>query len=170
MRGRILPWALEELELGHDVLELGPGAGAATDLLRTRVRRLTCVELDRDLAARLRARLSGANVTVLCENATATSLPGASFDAVVCFSMLHHVPAPAAQDRLLAEAARVLRPGGLFAGFDVVAGRLTRLIHLCDTFVAIDPAGFGKRLTAAGFGNAVIEPGSAGFRFHARRV
>ncbi|GHF16232.1 hypothetical protein GCM10010359_17110 [Streptomyces morookaense] len=33
------------------------------------------------------------------------------FDSVVCFTMLHHVPTPAAQDRLFAEAHRVLRPG-----------------------------------------------------------
>jgi hypothetical protein len=44
--------------------------------------------------------------------------------------MLHHVPSAALQDRLLAEARRVLRPGGVFAGFDGVASWLFRVIHI----------------------------------------
>jgi ubiquinone/menaquinone biosynthesis C-methylase UbiE len=43
-------------------------------------------------------------------------LPDAAFDGVVCFTMLHHVPSALLQYRLLAEVARVLRPGGVFAG------------------------------------------------------
>jgi len=33
----ILPWTLEGLNLGSDVLEVGPGPGVSTDLLRPRV-------------------------------------------------------------------------------------------------------------------------------------
>jgi 16S rRNA (adenine1518-N6/adenine1519-N6)-dimethyltransferase len=42
-----------------EVLEIGPGLGALTDRLAGSVRRLTAVELDRDLAATLRGRYSG---------------------------------------------------------------------------------------------------------------
>ena len=38
------------------VVEIGPGAGAITELLAPRARRLIAIELDRDLAARLRAQ------------------------------------------------------------------------------------------------------------------
>ena len=38
----ILPWTLEGVNLGADLLEVGPGPGVSTDLLRTRVARLTC--------------------------------------------------------------------------------------------------------------------------------
>lgn len=42
-----------------DVLEIGPGLGALTDRIAGTVRRLTAVELDRDLAAALRTRYHG---------------------------------------------------------------------------------------------------------------
>jgi ribosomal RNA adenine dimethylase len=50
----ILPWTLEGLNLGSDVLEVGPGPGASTDLLHARVARLTCVETDHGFAEKLR--------------------------------------------------------------------------------------------------------------------
>ncbi|HTS63817.1 MAG TPA: hypothetical protein VMH28_17460 [Candidatus Acidoferrales bacterium] len=52
----ILPWTLEGVNLGADLLEVGPGPGVSTDLLRTRVARLTCVEIDRVYADKLRRR------------------------------------------------------------------------------------------------------------------
>jgi ubiquinone/menaquinone biosynthesis C-methylase UbiE len=93
-------------------------------VLRTRVPRLTCVESDRRLADKLRRRLDP-SVCVRCDDAMAMSLPDESFDGAVCFTMLHHVPSVAKQDRLLRDVARVLRPGGLFAGTDslYIAGR-----------------------------------------------
>ena len=55
---------------------------------------------------------------VLCDSATAMSLPGAAFDRAVSFALLHRVPSLALQDLLLAEVARVLRPGGIFGRTD----------------------------------------------------
>ena len=54
IREVILPWALGETDLGDDVLEVGPGYGATTDVLSESVPRLTSVEIDDDLAAMLR--------------------------------------------------------------------------------------------------------------------
>jgi len=165
----ILPWTLEGLHLGSDVLEVGPGPGASTDLLHARVARLTCVEPDRRFAEKLRQRLDQ-KVRVMCEDATAMSLPDESFDGAVCFTMLHHVPSVAKQDCLLREVARVLRPGGLFAGTDSLYSRLFRLLHLFDTMVVVDPVTFAARLEAAGFSEVqvdVMEPYA--FRFRARK-
>jgi SAM-dependent methyltransferase len=165
----ILPWTLEGLNLGPDVLEIGPGPGVSTDLLRTRVVHLTCVETDRRFADSLR-RLLGQSVRVLCEDGAAMSLPDDSFDGAVCFTMLHHVPSVAQQDRLLREVARILRPGGLFAGTDSLYSRSFRLLHLFDTMVVVDPATFAARLEAAGFGEVhvdVMKPYA--FRFRARK-
>lgn len=36
---RIIPWVLEVADLGDDVLEVGPGPGLTTDVLRTRTAR-----------------------------------------------------------------------------------------------------------------------------------
>src|SRR5688500_8161916 len=108
----LLPWALNGVELGDAVLELGPGPGVTTRLLATRVRALTAIELDPVLATRLRNE----GYDVVEGEATALPFGDATFSAVVCFTMLHHLPDPAAQDRLFAEASRVLRTGGVFAG------------------------------------------------------
>ena len=165
----ILPWTLEGVELGSNVLEVGPGPGVTTDLLSPRVARLTCVEIDRRMAESLSRRTAGRNVTVLCEDATRMSLPEASFDGAVCFTMLHHVPSPALQDRLLAEVARVLRPGAVFAGTDSLYSFPFRLLHLFDTMVPVDPGGFPKRLEAAGFTEVRVDTNPYAFRFRARR-
>ena len=108
----VLPWTLEGLDLGSRVLEVGPGYGAITDILRGRVAQLTCVEIDAKLAEHLRRRTLTQNVTILCEDATRMSLPDSDFDAAVCFTMLHHVSSARLQDQLLREVARTLRPGG----------------------------------------------------------
>lgn len=165
----ILPWTLEDVNLGSDLLEIGPGPGISTDLLHRRVSRLTCVEIDRLYAEKLRRR-SADNVHVLCEDATKMSLPDQSFDAAVCFTMLHHVPSAALQDCLMTEVARVLRPGGMFAGTDSLYSRSFRMLHLCDTMVVVDPATLPSRLRSAGFDDVhvdVMKPYA--FRFRARK-
>jgi ubiquinone/menaquinone biosynthesis C-methylase UbiE len=166
---RILPWALEGVDLGSQLLEVGPGPGVTTDLLRTRVERLTCVEIDPALAGDLARRTAGSNVTVLCEDAAAMSLPDQAFDAAVSLTMLHHVASAALQDRVLAEVARVLRRGGTFAGTDSVSSPFFRLLHLGDTLVPVDPWTFGARLQGAGFTDVRVDLKPHAFRFRATR-
>ncbi|MGA2424895.1 MAG: class I SAM-dependent methyltransferase [Terriglobales bacterium] len=166
----IFPWVLDGLDIGPSVLEIGPGPGVTTDLLRTRVDRLTCVEIDQRFADSLGRRMAGHNVTVLHQDATAMPLPEATFDAAVSFTMLHHVPSEALQNRLLAEVCRVLRPGGVFAGTDSLYSRAFRLLHLFDTMVVVDPRTFPDRLKAAGFDEVqvdILQPYA--FRFRARK-
>src|SRR3954468_12788831 len=117
VEGQLLPWVLHGIKLGRDVLEIGPGYGVTTRALVDRALRLTIVEIDPHLAGALDAEL-GDQVRVLHGDGADLPLPDSSFDAVVCFTMLHHMPSVAAQDRLFAEVARVLRPGGVFAGSD----------------------------------------------------
>jgi SAM-dependent methyltransferase len=164
-----LPWVLDGIELGANVLEVGPGPGITTDLLRARVAHLTCVEIDCALADSLTKRTAGQNVTVLCQDATAMTLPDASFDGAVSFTMLHHVQSPALQDRLLREVARVLRPGAVFAGSDSVYSTYLRLLHVFDTMNLVDPATFPERLQAAGFVNVQVDTNPYAFRFRARK-
>jgi SAM-dependent methyltransferase len=157
------------VDLGSHVLEVGPGPGVTTDFLRTRVSHLTCVEIDRGFAHALARRTAGSNVRVLCEDATAMSFPDAAFDAAVSLTMLHHIPSTGLQDRLLTEVARVLRPGGVFAGVDSVYSRSLRVLHLFDTMVLVDPAAFPQRLRAAGFTDVRVDINAYAFRFFARR-
>jgi len=166
---RILPWVLEDVDLRGDVLEIGPGPGVTTDLLHGRVQHLTCVEIDRRFADALARRTAGANVTVRCEDATAMSLGSGTFDGAVSLTMLHHVPSAELQDRLLAEVARVLRPGGVFVGADSVYSLGLRVLHLFDTMMLVDPGSFPGRLRAAGFTDVRVDVNRFAFRFSARR-
>jgi SAM-dependent methyltransferase len=80
-----------------------------------------------------------------------TGLPDTSFASVVCFTMLHHVPTDRLQDQLFAEAFRVLRPGGVFAGSDRLPSLPFRLVHIGDTYNPIRPDELETRLGLAGF-------------------
>jgi SAM-dependent methyltransferase len=165
----LVPWALEDLELGARVLEIGPGFGATTRSLVRRLRRLDVLELDKRYCERLQVQF-GSRVNVTCGNAAAMPYPDARFSAVVCFTMLHHIPSHDLQDRVFSEVARVLTPGGTFAGTDSVGeGTVFRLIHVGDILLPIDPFQLPARLEAAGLDEVEVQRGDGSFRFRARR-
>src|SRR5437879_4833790 len=83
LEGNLLPWALEGLELGGDVLEIGPGPGVTTDLLRRRTRRLTALEVDATAAAALQKRLKDLGVRVVHGDGASMPFAAGSFSAVV---------------------------------------------------------------------------------------
>jgi SAM-dependent methyltransferase len=170
LKVHVVPWALEGVDLSADVLEVGPGYGASTDVLEPKCRTLTCVESDPDLAVRLRNRMDSSKAAVLCGDAAALELPDSMFDNAVCFMMLHHVTPAARQDRLFAEMMRVLRPGGIFAGADSPSGLLLSALHLFDKVSMIDPRSLRIRLTAAGFESVQVDVIRYAFAFgHASR-
>ncbi len=120
VRDQMLPWTLNDMELGERTLEIGPGYGATLRALVDRAAAVTAVEVDEAMAERLQ-RLYGDRARIIHGDGTDTGLPDNSFTSVVCFTMLHHVPTDRLQDQLFAEAFRVLTPGGMFAGTDCVA-------------------------------------------------
>ena len=130
-----LPWVIGDTSLGPNVLEIGPGPGLTTDLLRTSVPRLTALEIDSKLAGSLSARLEGSNVRVVKGDATVMPFRDSEFSGTVSFTMLHHVPSPELQDRVLREVLRVLRPGGFFLGSDSLQSWWMKIIHIGDTSV-----------------------------------
>jgi ubiquinone/menaquinone biosynthesis C-methylase UbiE len=154
----IIPGALANVQLGDDVLEIGPGPGRTTDLLREMAPRLTAVEIDKDLAAQLSARLAGTNVEVVNADATSLPFPNGRFSAALSFTMLHHVPSVEEQDRLFAEAARVLQPGSVFAGVDSLDTPEFRALHVDDVCVPLIPDELAGRLSRAGFSEVRVEP------------
>jgi SAM-dependent methyltransferase len=130
---------------------------------------LTSIEIDTRLADALKRRLEDTNVKVIEGDATAMPFADGSFSGAVSFTMLHHVPSPALQDRLLAEVCRVLKPGGVFAGSDSRWSVGFHLIHLRDTMVLVEPDTFVSRLEAAGFTDVSVRVAKRAFRFRARR-
>jgi ubiquinone/menaquinone biosynthesis C-methylase UbiE len=165
----LLPWGLQGLELGEDVLEIGPGFGATTSVLARRAGSLSVLELEPSYCERLRQRLP-AEVEVTHGDATQMPFADARFSAVVAFTMLHHLPSRELQDRLLAEAARVLRPGDIFAGTDSIGtARFFRLLHVRDTLVPVDPEQLAARLLGAGLVEPTVTRGGRSFRFSAAK-
>jgi ubiquinone/menaquinone biosynthesis C-methylase UbiE len=167
VRDTILPWVLKDVDLGDNVLEIGPGFGATTKVLVEVAPRLTIVEVDPESARRLGAQFP--DVRVIEGDGASLPLPDNDFSAVTCFTMLHHVPSRELQDRLFAEACRVLRPGGVFAGLDSRVSLRFRVLHIRDTMVVVDPRTLPDRLRAAGFTDVEIESTPRQFRFRATK-
>jgi SAM-dependent methyltransferase len=163
--GAILPWATDGVPLDGRVLELGSGPGLTTEWLRPRVGSLTAVEYDKVDATALSEHAPDVDV----HHADATDLPfdDGSFDAVLCFTMLHHVPSVDLQDRLFTEARRVLKPTGVFAGSDSRWGPLFAVAHLGDNLQLVDPDELPERLTGAGFSQPEVWARRGVFRFRA---
>jgi SAM-dependent methyltransferase len=158
LRAQILPVVTAGVSLGQDMLEIGPGPGAATAWLLERVAHLTALEADEAAAARLAARYPG-SVTVDIGDATQMPYGDESFDSVGSFTMLHHVPTAAAQHQILAEALRVLRPGGWLAGSDSLASNDLHCFHHDDTYNPAEPSTLLVWLRALGFTPITITVG-----------
>ncbi|MDE3087149.1 MAG: class I SAM-dependent methyltransferase, partial [Acidobacteriota bacterium] len=128
--------------------------GATPDL------RLVVTDVDPEMCAAAAQALEAFASRVTVQEADANSLPFAdgSFDFVLSFLMLHHT---GDWRRTVREAMRVLRSGGRFVGFDIVAGaplhhpkRFQTLLRRgeLDALLASDPA----------VARARVRPGLAG--------
>ena len=168
LHDEVLPAATRGVDLGDDMLEIGPGPGAATAWLRQRVRRLAAVDLSADSAAALRERFAGTNVSVAAGDATELGYPDGSFDSVGTFTMLHHVPTRRLQDAIFAEALRVLRPGGMLVGSDSLASDRLHRFHEGDTYNPVEPSSLLARLQTLGFAEVSVTVGHT-LLFWARR-
>ena len=169
IREVMLPWALGETDLGDDVLEVGPGYGATTDVLGTVTARLRSVEIDDDLAAKLRERFAdSATVEIINGDATRLDFADGTFTGAACFTMLHHVPTVELQDRLFAEVARVLRPGAAMVASDSLGSDELADAHEGDTYNPVDPATLPERLAAAGFDDVKVKSNEFGWAMIAR--
>ena len=156
------------LELGEALLELGPGPGASTEWFSHRVERLVALEVDPETATLLQTTYDASNVEVLVGDCTRVPFPESSFDSVASFTMLHHLPSAAAQYATLAEAFRVLRPGGLLVGADSLASTELHDFHVGDTYNPVDPARLLVALQVLGYDQITVSVGWD-LRFTARK-
>lgn len=122
-----------EIFAGADVLEIGCGTGNLTVRAKRAAPAANVTALDPDPRALARAqRKVRGRSGIRFERGYAQQLPFAddSFDKVLSSMMLHHLDADVKR-AALAEARRVLRPGGSLHIVDVVGGHLA-LAHDAD--------------------------------------
>jgi len=110
-RLRYLALALELIPPGSDVLDLGCGAGVPMTAALAEGRSVTGVDFSATQLAMARRNVPGA--TFLEVDMTTVTFEPASFDAVVAFYSLTHVPRDE-QAELLGRIRDWLRPGGIF--------------------------------------------------------
>lgn len=109
---------LAQVERPRLVVDLGSGTGLSTRLWADRADEVVGVEpsdaMRRVAEARTAELRSAANIRYVAGTGNRTGLPGNAADIVTCAQSLHWMePTPT-----LAEIARVLRPGGVFAAYD----------------------------------------------------
>jgi SAM-dependent methyltransferase len=96
------------------VVDLGSGTGLSTRPWAERADQVIGVEASPEMRAQAEAATTAENVRFVQAYAQATGLPDGEADLVTCSQALHWMePEPT-----FAEAARLLRPGGVFAAYD----------------------------------------------------
>ena len=171
VRDSMLPWAIGETDLGDNVLEVGPGFGATTDVLGETVARLTAVEIDPVLVGFLTERFAGNRSVVIAQgDATALDFPDGCFSGAVSFTMLHHVATAELQDRLFAEVGRVIRSGASFVAGDSLASPDLEALHVGDIYNPVNPDELSDRLEAAGLTAVEIKTNPFGWAALARKA
>ncbi len=162
------PTALAELKPGESVLDLGSGGGIDVLLSARRVgptgKAYGLDMTDEMLAlARENQRKAGVNnVEFLKGEIEAIPLPDGSVDVIISNCVIN---LSADKDRVMAEAFRVLRPGGRFAVSDVVVrgevpAQIRRSVELWIGCVAgaLEEGEYRDKLTKAGFEAIDVEP------------
>ena len=148
----MVPWATQGFPVTGDVLEIGGGSGVMAEAIAGANPQVRLIATDADpvmvQAAQQRlARFPRAQA----RPADATRLPfeDGAFDTVVSFLMLHHV---IQWERAVGEASRVLRPGGVLVGYDLLASRAASWVHWADRSPhrLIEPGAFEPALRQAG--------------------
>jgi SAM-dependent methyltransferase len=103
-----------QAERPHLVVDLGSGTGLSTRPWVDRADEVVGVEASPEMRAQAQEATAAGNVRFVQAYAQATGLPDDAADIVTCSQALHWMePEPT-----LAEAARILRPGGVFAAYD----------------------------------------------------
>jgi SAM-dependent methyltransferase len=162
------PTALTELRPGETVLDLGSGGGIDVLLSAQRVGptgKAYGLDMTDDMLALARENQRQAGVTnveFLKGEIENVPLPGNSVDVIISNCVIN---LSADKDRVLAEAFRVLKPGGRFAVSDVVVRgsvpaevRQSMLLWVGCIAGALEENDYIAKLIDAGFGDVSIEP------------
>lgn len=120
---------LRVLAPGSTLIDIGGGTGLSRQ--GSAPRRYICLDLDPEKLRGFRARV--ASGLAIAADATACPFREASSDAVLCAKVVHHL-GDAELGSMLAEAARILKPGGVLVLADAIRSRrlMSRLLWRLD--------------------------------------
>lgn len=142
---------------GASLLELGCGTAEKTRAIarQGRVASIAAFEVD-EIQHRKHLEITDLpNVSFRYGGAERIDEPDMSFDCVVMFKSLHHVPM-AAMDAALGEIARVLKPGGYaYISEPVYAGAFNDILRLFHDEQAVREAAFRAIVRAADSGQLI---------------
>lgn len=97
-------------------VEIGSGLGRICVALAERFDRVVGVDISPEMVERARSSVARPDIDfVVGDGASLGPVETASADLVVSFTVLQHIPDPRVIEAYVGEAARVLRPDGVFA-------------------------------------------------------
>lgn len=102
----------EHANPGDRVLDIGCGNGRFYPVIKERKVHYSGVDNSQGLLDEAQKKFP--DTDFLLGDATALPLEDASFDIAYSFAVIHHIPGRALRRQFIQEAARVLRPGGIF--------------------------------------------------------
>jgi 2-polyprenyl-6-hydroxyphenyl methylase/3-demethylubiquinone-9 3-methyltransferase len=106
-----VPWIISQIGKNKTVLDIGCGAGILTNALAKEGHKTYGIDLSEKSLQVAQKYDETKSVSYQTANAYSLPFPDQTFDVVCAMDVLEHVENPA---QLIAEASRVLRPGGLF--------------------------------------------------------
>jgi ubiquinone/menaquinone biosynthesis C-methylase UbiE len=137
---------------GASVLELGCGKADKTRLVARTAASVLALEVDTVELANNRASDAPGNIRFEYGGAEAVPAADESFDVVMMFKSLHHVPTDLMDDAL-SEIRRVLKPGGLaYISEPVYAGDFNDILRLFHDEKDVREAAFAAELEAVSSG------------------
>jgi len=132
-----------------DVLDVASGDGALAALIAPRARSVTCLDLSARVIKAARRRLAQIpTVRFVLGDMHELPFAGASYDAVMLMNSLTYAERP---ERVVAEVARVLRPGGALVGVTLRSHEHRRVVASYNhVSLGFEPAALAELLQRAG--------------------
>lgn len=147
------------LAAGSTVLDVGCGDGVSSFDIAAEGIEVVAFDISREQIARAIRRAESAgrrNLTFFVADADTIPVADEAVDCLLCFGTLHHLPDPA---RTLSEAARVLKPGGLYLGIE---NNKTPLRPAFDLLMRLNPLWTEEAGEEAQMGMEELESWTAG--------